>query len=48
MKIKFGSKIHIDVCKGFVNTGFSEQGTTVTLWQVLKTYQVDASTLLLL
>lgn len=46
MKIKYGSKIHTDASKGFVNTGFSEQETTVTLWQVLETYQVDASTLL--
>lgn len=46
MKIKYGSKIHTDVSKGFVNTGFSEQGTIVTLWQVLETYQVDISTLL--
>lgn len=48
MKIKYGSKIHLDASKDFVSTGFSEQATTVTLWQVLKTYQVDDSTLLLL
>lgn len=48
MKIKYGSKIHIAVLsKGSVNTGFSEQGATVTLWQVLEMYQVDTSTLLL-
>lgn len=38
MKIKHECKLHIDVSK--VNSMFSEQGATVTLWQVLKSYQV--------